>query len=144
MERNVKFFLGIGLFAVIVIGIGIYAYLQSREFLRGPQITITSPADGSVFFEPPVSIVGTAQNISVITLNGAPIFTDSEGRFGQKLLLLPGYNILTISAQDRFGKKVEKTLQLVYKVSEAVQMASTTSPSVISAKAGIQSGINNN
>lgn len=115
MERNAKFTLGLSLLILVTVGIGIYAYLQSREFLRGPQITITSPKDGDTFERATVSIEGLAQNVAYISLNDATIFIDSKGNFKEELLLLPGYNILTLKAGDRFGKKVEKTLELVYK-----------------------------
>lgn len=126
MERNAKFILGLIIFALAASIIGGYAYVRSRDFLMGPQITVTSPVDGGTLSEAPVTVEGTAQNVAYITLDGAPIFADSKGYFSQKLLLLPGYNILTVNAQDRFGKKVEKTLELVYKVPEEAKTASTT------------------
>lgn len=115
MERNAKFILGLAIFILAAIAIGLYAYFQSREFIRGPQVVITAPLSGSVLRESAVTVTGSAQNVATITLNDSPIFVDSDGHFSQKLLLLPGYNILTVKAQDRFGKKVAKTLELVYK-----------------------------
>ncbi|KKT45150.1 MAG: Polymorphic outer membrane protein [Parcubacteria group bacterium GW2011_GWA2_44_15] len=126
MITNAKFLLGVCFMGLIVAGIGLYAYGQSREYLHGPQVTIREPKDGSVLSEAPVVISGNAQNIAYIMLNDASIFVDSKGDFNQKLLLLPGYNILTIEALDRFGKKVEKTLELVYKEPEKEIVASST------------------
>ncbi len=126
MERQAKFFFGIVLFSVAVSSVGWYSYLKSREFLLGPQINIESPADGSTAQEALQVIRGTAQNVAYISLNGAPIFIDSKGVFQEKLLLLPGYNILTVSAQDRFGKKIEKTLELIYKDPPEEIVASST------------------
>ena len=126
MERNAKFVVGLIIFLVSAFGIGIYAYLQSREFLRGPQITIISPKDGETFEEYVVIIEGLAQNVAYISLNDAAIFVDSKGNFKEKLLLLPGYNILSIKAEDRFGKRVEKTLELVYKEPMKQVVASST------------------
>ena len=116
MERNAKFIVGLCIFVLAAGAIGIYSYLQSREFLNGPQVAIIEPPDGSVFSEALVTISGSAQNVAHISLNGSPIFIDSAGLFSEKLLLLPGYNILTVSAEDRCGKKVEKALELVYKI----------------------------
>lgn len=114
MGKNAQYILVVSLFLLAAFAIGGYAYFRSREFLRGPQITITAPGDGSIFSEAPVTVSGHAQNVSAISLNDAPIFIDSQGQFKEKLLLLEGYNILTLKAQDRFGKKTEKTLELVY------------------------------
>lgn len=119
MDRNVKLTIGLGIFAIFAILIGLYAYSQSREYLKGPQIVINEPQNGATLLEAPIVIAGNAQNVSRITLNGASIFVDSKGDFREKLLLLPGYNILTISAEDRFGRKAEKTLELVYRPESA-------------------------
>lgn len=115
MERNAKFVVGLIIFILAAFGIGGYAYLQSREFLRGPQITLISPQNGETFENALVVIEGAAHNVTSISLNDGAIFVDSKGNFKEKLLLLPGYNILSVKAEDRFGKKVEKTLELVYK-----------------------------
>lgn len=127
MERGAKFTVTIALIATAAVLIVIYAYLQSREFLRGPQVVITSPADGSVFTESLVTVEGVASNVSIISLNDAPIFIDQSGHFREKLLLQSGYNILTVSAQDRFGKKVRKKLELIYKEPEK-KLATSSAP----------------
>jgi hypothetical protein len=116
MGKNLKFIIGLTIFILIFLVIGGYAYLKSREFISGPKITINTPADGSSFPEALITIEGIAGNISRITLNDTPIFVDSEGRFSEKMLLLQGYNIISIKAEDRFGKNIEKTLELVYKM----------------------------
>jgi hypothetical protein len=128
MGRNAKLILGLAIFIIAGLSIGTYAYFQSREFLRGPQVTIDSPAPGSTLTESAVLLVGSAQNIATITLNGSPIFVDSQGHFSQKLLLFEGYNILTVRAEDRFGKRVEKTLELIYKGPVKEIRATSTPP----------------
>lgn len=128
MERNEKFIIGLSLFILGGALIGFYAYNQSKEYLGGPVVVISEPQDGATFTEGSVLISGNAQNVSHITLDDATIFVDSKGDFRQKLLLLPGYNILTISAKDRFGRKTEKTLELIYK-EPAKEIIATSSPS---------------
>ena len=115
MERNAKFILGLVIFLLAAFGIGGYTYVQSREFFRGPRITIVSPQNGATLENALVTIEGAAENIIHISLNDGAIFVDPKGHFLEKLLLLPGYNILTLKAEDRFGKRIEKTLELVYK-----------------------------
>ena len=131
MGRNAKFILGFGIFILAGLAIGTYAYFQSREFLRGPQVTIETPVSGSTLTESTVTVTGSAQNVATITLNGSPIFVDSQGQFSQKLLLFEGYNILTVRAEDRFGKKVEKTLELVYKIPKKETLTGSSSPSTL-------------
>ena len=127
MEKNAKFILVVAIIGLVAVSIGGYAYLKSREYLRGPQITIQTPADGSTQTTAPLTISGQAINVAYITLNGAPIFVDSNGAFNENILLLPGYNVVTLDAADRFGKKIRKTLQLVYKAAtSSTEVASST------------------
>lgn len=115
MEKNTKLILSIGLFILGFFLVGFYAYIQSKEYLEGPILNITEPKDGDVFTDPALIIRGNAKNVSYLTLNGDTLFVDSKGLFAQKILLLPGYNLVSITVQDRFGKKVDKKLELVYK-----------------------------
>lgn len=115
MEKTPKLIIGITLTVLITVGLGVYIYLQSKEYLRGPVLTIDEPENGSLVVEPRVTIKGATHNISLLTLNGRQIFTDEQGRFTEALLLQEGYSIMTLEAKDRFGHSIEKRLELVYK-----------------------------
>ena len=115
MERTPKLIAGISLIVLIAIGLGVYVYLQSKEYLRGPIIAIEEPQNGSMSTTSLVSLRGSAHTVAFLTLNGRQIFTDEQGRFRESLLLQNGYNIMTLLAKDRFGHVAEKRLELVYK-----------------------------
>ncbi|MDO8594462.1 MAG: hypothetical protein Q7R93_03030 [bacterium] len=115
MERTPKLIAGISIIVLFVAGLFLYAYLQSKEYLRGPMVTIEEPPNGALSTTSLVHIRGTSHNISFLTLNGKQIFTDEQGRFKESLLLPEGYSIMTLEAKDRFGHVVEKRLELVYK-----------------------------
>jgi hypothetical protein len=101
----------IGFFVLIIVGYGIF---QSQKIVGGPKISVNSPATGQVVERSDVDISGVATNISAISLNDRPIFIDESGNFSEKLMLYPGYNIIKLRAEDKFGSKVEKDLELVY------------------------------
>ncbi len=127
MERRAtKFILKWFIISIAVITIVTYAFFASRDLILGPQVNIESPENGSVVVGSLVLIQGTTKKINSISFNDRPIFIDQSGRFSEKLLLAPGYTVLTIRAKDRFGREVVKRLELVRK--EGV--ASSTSPSV--------------
>jgi len=86
-----------------------------KDFIIGPTITISSPTNGESVGNSLIELKGTAKNISYISVNDRRIFTDEEGVFKEKLLLYPGYNIISVKAEDRFDRNIEKTLELVYK-----------------------------
>ena len=103
-------------FALALVGIIVwYAYSKSADFLEGPIITIATPKNGITVSRSLVTVSGTAEHISYITLNGLQIFVTEEGLFSEQLLLSPGYNIITLEARDRFDREVKQTLELVYK-----------------------------
>lgn len=101
----------IAFFVLIIVGYGIF---QSKKIISGPKIVINSPTSGQTLNKSDIDISGVATNISAISLNDRPIFIDESGKFSEKLMLYPGYNIIKLRAEDKFGSKVEKDLELVY------------------------------
>ena len=99
---------------LLLIGILGYTYFQMQSLVTGPVITILEPLNGATLTSSLVEVTGTAKNISSINLNGRQIFIDESGTFKEKLLLSPGYNIITLRAKDKFGRETEKMLELVY------------------------------
>jgi capsule polysaccharide export protein KpsE/RkpR len=100
--------------AVIIIIIG-YTLFNSRLFIKGPQIIIDSPENGAVISDKPlINISGKAINISHIEINGRQIYIEENDAFSESLLLDSGYNIIQITAEDKFGREVKQVLQLAY------------------------------
>jgi len=98
---------------VIVLILG-YSILKIKNLAIGPEITLYSPTDGASAKTDLVNIKGKAERISQIFLNGKKIYTDESGNFDEQYLLANGYNLLEVSANDQFGRKVAKKLQLVF------------------------------
>lgn len=91
-----------------------YAAFRAKDLAEGPVIAVSSPRNGETVHDSLVSIRGTARNISFLSLNGNRIFTDESGAYNEKILLSPGYNSVTIEAEDRFGRTARQTLQLTF------------------------------
>ena len=106
-----KIAIGFILFAIVA---G-YSYYEIRDFLAGPKIEITSPKDGDVKNQSLLNIQGMTKNISKLFLNDKQIFTDENGYFNEELLLSLGYNIIEVKAEDRFERKIQKRLEIIYK-----------------------------
>ncbi|MEK7514713.1 MAG: hypothetical protein AAB587_02730 [Patescibacteria group bacterium] len=100
----------------IVLGVGIvllYTLYQSRSLIEGPQIVILSPRDGSSVAERVVEVRGNTSRVARIFFNDSPIFVDDKGNFKELFALSKGYNIVKVSATDKFGRVKEKTLRLI-------------------------------
>jgi hypothetical protein len=48
-----------------------------------------------------------------MSLYDRPLYTDIKGNFSEKLLLSPGYNIIKIVAEDKFGSKTEERVEVI-------------------------------
>ncbi len=112
---NLKRLLKIAAFIIIFCVITGYSYYQSRNLMAGPKLEIESPVNGAVMASSTALVTGKTQNISYVTLNGRQIFTDESGNFSMNILLLKGYNTVTVSAKDKFGRSISKSIQLIYK-----------------------------
>jgi hypothetical protein len=94
---------------LLVIGYGIF---EARRILEGPRITLTYPIDGSAVGGPVVTVKGTVKNAAFITLNDRQILTDDKGNFEEKFSPPPGLAIIEVAARDRFGRAIDKQLQI--------------------------------
>ena len=101
-------------FVLLLIGILGYTYFQTQNLIMGPIIKINEPKNGVVINNSAIEVTGVTKNISGISLNGRQIFIDESGVFKEKLLLSSGYNIITLQAEDKFGRETKETLELVY------------------------------
>lgn len=114
-KGHIKLYLKILLSFLFVSLIFGYAFYQSRNLVAGPVITINEPENGTTTTLQLLKISGVAKNVKKITLNDRVIDIDEAGNFSERLLLSEGYNILKISGWDKFDKKTEKIIELVYK-----------------------------
>lgn len=89
-----------------------YGLFQARYLIMGPVINLYKPLSG-LTESPIAAVAGRARNVSYIDLDGRQIYIDETGEFNEKLLLSRGYNIIKLSARDKFGRTVEKTVELV-------------------------------
>ena len=90
-----------------------YVLFQARFLIAGPEIhlypTTPNPQENRV-----VTLEGTAENITHITLNGRQIYTNASGYFKEELILENGYTIATLQAEDRYGRVQKLSADFVY------------------------------
>ncbi|HUD02771.1 MAG TPA: hypothetical protein VMR46_01975 [Candidatus Paceibacterota bacterium] len=98
--------------AFAVLSISAYGFFEARRLIEGPIITIEYPINGSATSSTGVIISGTAQNISFLTINDLPSYTDKSGHFSELLSIPPGFTVLTVQAVDRFGRRAAKSVSI--------------------------------
>jgi hypothetical protein len=94
---------------IAIVGYGVF---EARRLITGPTIDIRSPQSGSATSSVVVTVVGEAQNISFLTINDAPAYTDKQGKFVYRFAPPPGYSTVTVAATDRFGRRASKSISI--------------------------------
>ena len=108
-STSIRFIFGM----VLLVGIVWYVQFQARNIIQGPTINLTSEYV-PLQHERSIGLVGHAQNIVKLSLNGREIHTDESGVFTQTLVLPNGYTIMELTAQDRFGRTTSLQKTYVY------------------------------
>jgi hypothetical protein len=117
-RKNMKWWVGIISCMVFFAGIGTFAYMKMDFILHGVTIKATVARTDSSIAE----IKGNAQNAVYLSLNGQEIFIDKNGEFSQPVALLPGLEVITLDAADKFGNVAEKEFTVVYKDNSQVAL----------------------
>ncbi len=114
MKHNGIYYLK--LYSLLALGILIVGYsaFQGKKIIQGPVIEIRAPLNGATYITPLIEVRGVAKNVNSITLNDRILYIDRSGNFTDALLLIPGYNIITIEAKDKFGAETKKTIEIIY------------------------------
>lgn len=99
---------------IIIAGYGIWI---SRDLLFGIHISVSGIYDGEQAAESILSLGGTARHANKVTVDGHIVPIAQSGAWSDTIVLLPGYNIVSISATDKFGRTNIKTYHVYYSTS---------------------------
>ncbi|HAQ02940.1 TPA: hypothetical protein DEP30_03995 [Candidatus Nomurabacteria bacterium] len=112
-DKNIKWWLGCGSCIILFLIIAVFAWEKMSFLVKGVQIEASIERSSTSL----AHIVGKARHATYITLNGREIFIDKDGSFSEPVALIPGFSVITIDTEDKFGNTKEKNFQLVYKES---------------------------
>jgi len=113
-RKSIKSWIGVGACVILFGIIGTFTYEKMSFLMKGVQITAEMRHEDHSSI---VSIKGNAKNATYLTLNGREIFIEKDGTFTEPIALLPGFSVVTLSAQDKFGKIAEKKFEVMYQES---------------------------
>lgn len=120
MVEDSKKLLKLSILLVFFLAIALYAFLGAKALIFGVKIKNVDLADGARVTESVQKVTGNAKNAVNLTLNGREISIDEDGNFDETIALLPGYNVISIRAVDKFGNIDEKNYQITYEAVETV------------------------
>ena len=113
MKSDSKKILKILIISVFFLFILIFGFFRSYNLILGVKIRNVNIQDGAKYADSELKVTGNAKNAKNLTLNGREITIDKEGYFDETITLSPGYNIITITAVDKFGHVDEKNYKLM-------------------------------
>jgi len=114
MRDKIRKYLKNTIVTIILLSIFSYIIFETKEFLMGSSIIISSPINGSSVSNDVLTLVGQAKNTSKLLINGRLVLADSRGNFTEKVILHKGYNSFIFEAKDKFNGDKEKTLEIVF------------------------------
>ena len=97
----------------LIVLVLIYTQFQARNFIQGPSISLSTP-HVPIQNEQRIVLEGSVENIVKLTLNGREIHTNEDGEFSEFIILENGYTVVTIYAEDRFGRSEKVEREYVY------------------------------
>ena len=115
MKKDFKKILKTTLLSVFFLFIIGYALFRSSDLLFGVKIKNVNIVDGTTVENNILEIKGIAKNSVNLTLNNREISIDKKGVFNETIVLLSGYNIISIVAKDKFGHIDEENYKIIYK-----------------------------
>ncbi|MGI9118008.1 MAG: hypothetical protein ACR2IQ_00460 [Minisyncoccia bacterium] len=113
MQRNYKTMIrntALCLFAFTIVSYGIYRFYP---YLRGVELSVENIHTGDTITTPTLTLSGTAPRAHKLEINNSPISIDKKGNFSEPIILPDGYNIVTVSASDAFGKTSTEVYHIV-------------------------------
>lgn len=105
-----------------------YILSQVLGFASPPKLEVTAPAPNAAINVDSVDVEGATDSGAELAINNQPVPTDSDGNFKERVRLLPGTNILRISAKNQRGRERVVSRSVVLQVPQAAVSPSPSPP----------------
>lgn len=87
----------------------IYLSYSLSKIVSPPNLVINTPPDNTITKSSSVLVSGSTEGETQLVINEQPVIIDKQGRFNEEVNLKKGINIITITAQKKYGRsKTEK------------------------------------
>ena len=98
----------------VMAGVVFYLWHQINSFNATPYLYVSEPSEDRIVNCNFIQFRGQAEKDAKTKINGEVVYLDSSGNFSVKINLREGLNIITVEAENRFGKKAEITRRIIY------------------------------
>lgn len=97
---------------ILLVGLILFIFFRFRPLARGPEVVVEYPPPHEAVESGFVTVTGTVRHVAKLSINGAEVLPTTDNRFTYALLVPPGYSILYVYAEDRFGKTFSQEVPL--------------------------------
>jgi cytoskeletal protein RodZ len=101
-----------GIVTLIILGGFFYLYKEIGRFAAEPRLSIAEPSENTSIDNNSVIVSGFTDQDAKLFINDQPVLVNEKGEFRENILLQNGVNNITISATNRFGKAISKSLNI--------------------------------
>lgn len=108
--KILTFLLGI----FVLAGITFYLWHQINSFNSVPYLYISEPAEDQMVSRDRIYLKGQAEKDVELKINGETVYLDFLGNFEAEINLQEGLNVITIEAENHFGRKAEAVRRIIY------------------------------
>jgi cytoskeletal protein RodZ len=99
--------------AVVVIVCFIYLSYRLEKIVAPPKLELSNPAANLITKERSLEIIGRTEPETQIIINGEKILSDSTGSFLKTVNLKTGINMITVTAQKKYGRETRLIRQVL-------------------------------
>lgn len=89
---------------IVLLALFAYLLFQYRAAIWSPQLTVNSPVENATIHAQSVSVSGTTDPDTAVTVNTLPAYVDSNGKFVKVLPVFAGNATISVKAVNSFGK----------------------------------------
>ncbi|MBI4457571.1 helix-turn-helix domain-containing protein [Candidatus Uhrbacteria bacterium] len=101
------------LLGVAVLGLAAYVGVELMKIVTPPNITISTPADGTVTGERAVAIEGATEPEVTLRINGKGVAVGNDGNFHDTLILQEGLNTIRIVGAKKHSREMVVTRRII-------------------------------
>lgn len=103
-----------GVIVLIILSFFAYLWVQYRQFVGAPNLSVISPIDQMTTDNPDIEVAGKTDPEVKVTVNSQEIKVGADGNFDEKITISSQVNKITIEAISKFNQKtdIERTVYL--------------------------------
>ena len=109
--KKILKFIGLSVLFCFMVGYGVWI---GRDLIFGISLNISGIQNNETVATSTLDLTGMAYHATEITVNGRTVSVEENGAWHDTIALLNGYNIIKVSAKDKFGRTISKVFTINY------------------------------